>query len=499
MAVLIRKNMKLLGYGKLLLFLIGCLIFSISGRIGEALTLEQHMVSVVSDHYYLTYFVIPMLLFFYLCFIEDDSEIVLVRYKSYFSYFCKKWFASGVLPLLIISIQTICIMVSTLGLRTGNVWTVVENSPNAELFTVLNTFFKQPSLAFIAYTVFQFVGMWFLIGLCMWITHFAGKKQAIRIIICIYILSAFWIKISALHFLPLMGINHFMILHHNLESIERIATTAITAFVMLTVILYTVRRHWRFHLRFSFQKKMGMVAYYNRWLISKKNIVILSAVVAGILLYKGFNAAGLSSGEEWIYHLFSGHGTGYFHILSFLEMLIVNGAPIYLLALFIEKAVSGQSIFISIRSEGRKKLTAAIIRAGMLFLLLYCMVWFIGGIAGIYLLGYGFSGKSFSFLVCMIAFKFLDLSVQYMLMLAIYIYTRQITVGFLVLVAVNALCIAPVNFISYLPFGLSSTSRISLFFEGTGIPVSVAAVILSLFFVMILLWHMKFGYRKLLN
>ena len=100
MAALIRKNVRLLGYGKFIAFFIGCIVFSIAGRIGEALTFEQHMVSAVSDHYYLIYFVIPILLFFYLFFIKDDSKIVLVRYKSYFSYFCKKWFACGVIPLL---------------------------------------------------------------------------------------------------------------------------------------------------------------------------------------------------------------------------------------------------------------------------------------------------------------------------------------------------------------------------------------------------------------
>lgn len=499
MAALIRKNIRLLGYGKFIAFFIGCIVFSIAGRIGEALTFEQHMVSVVSDHYYLTYFVIPMLLFFYLFFIEDDSGIVLVRYKSYFSYFCKKWFACGVIPLLMISVQTVCIIVSSFGLRTGNVWEIVCNSPNAELFTILSTFFSSPLLAFIAYSVFQFVGMWFLIGLCMWIAHFAGKKQAIRIIICVYVLSAFWIKMSVLHFLPLTGINHFIILHHNLGSMKRIAITTITTLALLIIILYTVHRFWCYRFRFSLPKKKGMVTYYNRWLISKKYVMILSVVVVGILLYKGYNAVGLSSGEEWIYHLFSGHGTGYFHILSFLEVLIVNGAPLYLLALFIEKAVSGQSLFVSIRAVGRNKLTAAILMAGMLFLLLYCMIWFIGGTVGTYLLGYGFQGNTFSCLVYMIVLKFLDLSVQYMLMFVIYICTKQITAGFLVLIAANALCIVPINFVLYLPFGLSSAARISSFYGDSGISVFMAVAILSMFLIVLSLWHMKFGYRKILN
>lgn len=60
--------------------------------------------------------------------------------------------------------------------------------------------------------------------------------------------------------------------------------------------------------------------------------------------------------KYWIFLLFSGHGTGYLNILSFLEMLIVNGAPIYLLAAFMEETVSGESLFVSIRAEGRRRM-----------------------------------------------------------------------------------------------------------------------------------------------
>ena len=46
-------------------------------------------------------------------------------------------------------------------------------------------------------------------------------------------------------------------------------------------------------------------------------------------------------------------------------------------------------------------------------------------------------------------------------MLAVYLFTRQITMGFLVLLAGNLLCMLQGAFASYLPFGLSSLARIS--------------------------------------
>lgn len=498
MATIIRKNISLLGYEKFVVFLIGCIIFSISGRTGEVLTFEQNMVSAVSDHYYLTYFVIPIVLFFYLVFIEDDSEIVLVRYKSYCAYFCQKWFACGVIPLIIILIQTICIIVSSLGLKMDNVWNILNNSPNTELFEVLSRFFSSPLCAFIIYSIFQFLGMWFLIGICMWIAHFVGKKQATCIIVGLYVFSALWIKIPALCDLPLIGINHLIILHHNLESMKRIAITLIVVIVLFITILYTVCRFWRYRFRFFVPKQKGIFAYYNRLLISKTYIRILSVVVIGILLYKGFNIIGNSFSEEWIYHVFLGHGTGYFHILSFLEMLIVNGTPLYLLALFIEKSVSEQSLFVSIRSGCRNKIVVAIMMVGILFLLTYCVMWLVGGMVSMCILGYGFRWESFCCLIDMTMLKLLDLSVQYMLMLAIYISTKQIVAGFLVLIAGNFLCVVPIKCMLYLPFGLSSAMRI-VPCNSYGISVLKALIILLLYLTVLVLWHLKFGYRKILD
>ena len=46
---------------------------------------------------------------------------------------------------------------------------------------------------------------------------------------------------------------------------------------------------------------------------------------------------------NWIYALFAGHGTGYFQVLPFLELLITGGVPLYLLAAFVEQTVNGQS------------------------------------------------------------------------------------------------------------------------------------------------------------
>ena len=55
MIALIRKNLRLWGYGKSLALFTGCILFSISGRLNGGIAYERHILSAVSDHYYLTY------------------------------------------------------------------------------------------------------------------------------------------------------------------------------------------------------------------------------------------------------------------------------------------------------------------------------------------------------------------------------------------------------------------------------------------------------------
>lgn len=72
MIPLIRKNIRLLGIGKNLLLFIGCFLFSFSSRGGTVLSFEQHLLSGTTDHYYLIFFLMPLILLSCLPLAEDD-------------------------------------------------------------------------------------------------------------------------------------------------------------------------------------------------------------------------------------------------------------------------------------------------------------------------------------------------------------------------------------------------------------------------------------------
>ena len=492
MIALIRKNLRLWGYGKSLALFTGCILFSISGRLNGGIAYERHILSAVSDHYYLTYFVLPIVLLSCFSFIDDDGEPVILRFQSYHSYFLKKWIGVGLIAVILTAVQTGAILLSGIGLPLGNEWNLAAGATEAELFSTLEQLFASPLQAFVCFTLYQLIGSWLIFGICMWIGHFTGRKWTIRIVIVLYVLSAVWIKLPAIQNIPLTSFNHLLILHHNFGEPARPWSTGFTLLLFMLTIMFSVRFAWRGHLPQLRLKCHGIAAYYSYELMTKRNILILLAVVVGITLYKGLGYGAAESDAEWIYSLFAGHGTGYFQVFPFLEMLITSGVPLYLLAAFVEHTVNGQSIFISVRAKSRRHLVKGILSVSTKFLIIYAFFWLMAGLIGASLFSTGLTIVSFRLMLYAVLMKCLDILVQYLIVLGIYIATRQVTIGFLVLVAGNLLCILPGNWVAYSPFGLSSLTRISVVEPGIGISAvsafGIEAAILTLMIAGILMW-----------
>ena len=275
----------------------------------------------------------------------------------------------------------------------------------------------------------------------MWIGHFTGRKWTIRIVIVLYVLSAVWIKLPAIQNIPLTSFNHLLILHHNLGVPHRFEITACTLLLLVLIIAISIRFAWRGQLPHIPLSRRDIAGYYFHALMIPRNLLILLGVVLGVSIYKAMGNGAAISGVEWIYTLFAGHGTGYFQVLPFLELLIISGVPLYLLAAFVEQTVNGQSIFVSVRSKGRRHLVKGILSVSIIFLMVYIIFWLMAGLIGASLFSTGLTIVSFRLMLYAVLMKCLDILVQYLIMLGLYIATRQVTIGFLVLVAGNLLCI----------------------------------------------------------
>ena len=498
MTPLIRKNIRLLGIGKPLLLLIGCFLFSLSSRSGAVLSFEQHLLSATTDHYYLTFFLLPLLLLSCFALAEDDPSYVVFRFGSYHRYFFRKWISLCVLPAILVLVQLAAILLSGLGLSGGNTWSLPVGSLETELFEALSQVFSSPLTALAGSTGYLFLGIWLISGLCMWLAHFAGHKWAVRIMVAFYVLSILWVKLPAVQALPVTSFNHLLIFHHNLGIPYRWGVTGITVALLVLFLIGTIRFPMKTKQRTGLQRR-GIQTYYQKALFQKQNLVILCGVVLGMTVYKGLSNPYLTSGQEWVYHLFSGHGTGLFHILAFLEMLLVNTAPLYLIAVFAEASISEQSIFVSIRSNSRKEMFHGILRTVIKFTAIYSVLWFLSGLMGGLIFADTMDLSAIRFLVECVVFKFLDILLQAFVMLLCYLLTKQITSGFVTILACNFLCVIPQKWVQYLPFGLSGTTRVDWISFGVGIPAGMAAMALIGCLVVTLSLLELLGSKKLIR
>lgn len=498
MIALMKKNLRLWGYGKAVALFVGCLLFSLSERVNGVSYYQQHILSAVSDHYYLTYFMLPMVLLSAFSFLDDDGEPVILRFESYHRYFWRKWFGVGLIALLLVAIQTVAILLSGIGLPSGNHWQLAAGATEMELFTILQQSFTDPAQTFIAFTLYQFAGSWMIFGIGMWIRHFASRKWSVRLIVALYLFSAVWMKVSAVQSLPITGLNHLLILHHNLGAPHRFAVTGITAALIAALMALTVRFAWRGQLPHFQVRGRGIAAYYFRQLVTRRNLLILCGVTTGITLYKGLAGGFLQSGE-WVYTLFAGHGTGYFQVLPFVELLITTGAPLYLLAVFAEHTVNGQSIFIIVRTRSRRNVVRGILSVSIMFLALYALLWLAAGVLGMIFVGGDMELSACKMLLYAVLMKFLDMLLQFLVILAVYLFTKQITIGFLILVAGNLLCMLPTVVASYQPFGLSSLARISLMESAAGISAEAAFAVEASLSALLLTGLLVLGSKKILD
>lgn len=487
---LLRKNLNGGVRGTLAGLFVMCLLFGLSIRVSTEAPFIQHCLTVISDHYYLLYFMLPMFLLFCFFVIEDDSEAVILRYKTYFRYFIHKWLSLVMISLLFMAVQILAAGISGIGLPMYRSWMIEQ--PAQELLAVFSSLFSSPLLTFAAVTTYMFAGLCISTMILMWIGHFFVKSWAIKIIFFLYVLSALSIKIGFLLKLPITSFNHIIILHHNLP--HRLMITVITDLILICLILWTTKKYWNRQLFFSKRQVKGITPYYCKEVMNRKNLIILGSVVILMVIWKYLKSGGNRNGEEWMIELFAGHGTGGFHIFSFIEMLLLNGAPIYLLAVFIEKVTTEHSAFITVRLKKRRNMLVGILTSALLFILVYGIFLSVFPIIGLLVTGLPIDTGILTLLGLSVGMRILDIAAQTLFVIGIYCVTGQITIGFMGFIAANLLCIAPIE---YLPFGLSSLLRINLPQIAGGIQSHYAALILVIINALFAGWLFAAGYKHL--
>lgn len=496
MKTLIKLDLNKLISNKLLFLLFGLTIFSMDERITQTLSSQQFILYIFTEHYYLTYLMMPIFMLSIYSSLDDDMEYILIRSTSYWNYFKGKLAVYGIFSFMFVIAQFVVAFIMSIGLRSDNNFNV-PNNPSYELFGYYSQHFSSVTQAIFINCIYMIAGL-FIVSIAFFtINNFFSKKVSTKIMIIVYILMIFGLKIDKVNNLPIVFIDNYIIFHRNFGYDSKLFINILTMTTVLIVVCILNKKYWNKKLKIKDIRK-NKISYYKRLLFSRYNIVMICSVLILMSfwgLLKGNSS--FESMNDYLVNLFVGHPVNNIRIIEFLEMLVLNTTPIYIIAIFLEQESSERSLFINIRFGKGIKWMNSILKTSMLFVVSYVLLNIAIPIAIGIFNNIPITSQVIQLSTNIFIIKVLDLSLQVLVLILLYRLSKNMTLSFLSLLLLNSLCFLPFKWCLYLPFGISSLSRFK-YIGDYGLTLIPVIIELSAFILLSFIYIEKFAYKKIL-
>ena len=496
MKTLIKLDLNKLISNKLLFLLFGLTIFSMDERITQTLSSQQFILYIFTEHYYLTYLMMPIFMLSIYSSLGDDMEYILIRSISYWNYFKGKLAVYGIFSFVFVIAQFVVAFIMSIGLRSDNNFNV-PNNPSYELFEYYSQHFSSVTQAIFINCIYMIAGL-FIVSIAFFtINNFFSKKVSTKIMIIVYILMIFGLKIDKVNNLPIVFIDNYIIFHRNFGYDLKLFINILTMTTVLIVVCILNKKYWNKKLKIKDIRK-NKISYYKRLLFSRYNIVMICSVLILMSfwgLLKGNSS--FESMNDYLVNLFVGHPVNNIRIIEFLEMLVLNTTPIYIIAIFLEQESSERSLFVNIRLGKGIKWMNSILKTSMLFVVSYVLLNIAIPIAIGIFNNIPITSQVIQLSTNIFIIKVLDLSLQVLVLILLYSLSKNMTLSFLSLLLLNSLCFLPFKWCLYLPFGISSLSRFK-YIGDYGLTLIPVIIELSAFILLSFIYIEKFAYKKIL-
>ena len=484
-----------IGWGKIVLLWGFSLVVGLSNRIGAKTTLPLYLLEMLNDQYYVIFAVLPVILFLCASAMEDDAEIVILRYGSYGRYFAAKWRALVLLCGGAWLGQMVVLLLSSWGLSPVRGWASDSwSNLSNEIFSLLAHFFPNPYVALICAALYLLAGYWLIGLLTLWLGHFLSRSAAVKVFAGLYVLTVLWFKIPALKEPPFSFftfLNHWVLLLHNLTEPWRFPLTIIVTSFLMGGIVWSVYRRWRIKPMLAGKPSKGLASYYRRVLFSLGNLTLLAGSIVLLAVWALVSGGPVADGSEWVIQLLAGHGTGYFHMMGFLSLLLAQVLPIWPVGGLLAQIVNGKGTFQIIRLRCWIELLNALLQTLLLWLLTLGAL-----LLGAEIIPPLWMKVAFDMKLAVVgaALRVLDIGFQMLLFLLLVCYTGRAATGFIFVLALHFLCVLP---ISWLPVGISSLLRIRLPETSGIIPIPLAVMELAVGWAILLAGLYQRGIHRL--
>lgn len=501
-----------------LLFLgLGCTLFSLAERQSFPLSYDNFVLAMISDHYYLTFFMVLMFFYILYNYLEDDMDDVLIRVSSFPRYFAVKAAAMTVNMSIFVFLQLTVILVVGIRLTEGS--TFPPPDPDNSRFKVLvlfSQYFHYPWQAAVVSALYMILGLSVLAVFFMTLHHFFEKRKVALMTVTLYFLMVFGMKskIPELTRIPFIFINNYIIFMYNLSYPYALQVSFISLSIIIAAIIFFICKYWnkRPNWQWRLLSVRGIAPYYLSRLYSSGNLIVLVVFVAAFCLWKLLQIRSFSDStlEDYLLYTFWGHGHGYFQLTDFLMMILINLMPIYLLSVFLENEKKDHSIMFTIRLRSKRQWAISIVGISALFLLGYTLLLtggsflfalFAGLPAGGITLIPGVQQSAAEMFIYITAVKLLDLLLHFVFLFVAFLFTRQVTAGFVGIALMYGLYLFPFSWMPYAPLGMSSLAQNECFIaeSGQGLSGGLISLLLMGYIVILMLYVLLAGYKKRFN
>ncbi|KOR90172.1 hypothetical protein [Paenibacillus solani] len=477
-AIFIREIQRFLS-PRLLLLILGCILFSLAERKGYSQSYDNFVLSMLVEHYYITFFMTPVFLYILYAHVEEDLDYVLIRIKNYPRYFGINTAAMTVNVSFFVLLQLAVFIIVGIGLPSGSDFPLPDSQQSSlSVLWFLSDYFQYPWQAAAVSVVHMIIGLIVLSFCFMTLHHFSERRTVAIITITLYFLMVYGMKSKhpELTRIPFIFINNYILFFYNLTYPYALWISYISLAIMAGGSAFLIIKYWHTRPQSNWGTLLprGFSAYLGAQLFSRKNIASLLVSIIVFSLWKLLQIRALpeSTMTDYMIFMFWGHGHGYFEPKDFISMIIMNSLPIYLLALFLENEKKDHSMMLTVRLRSKWLWGASIFRMSSLFLIMYTLLLTSGTLlvastsglpAGEGQLIPGLSMGTAEIYLYLLVAKLLELLFQFLFLFVIYLWSRQATAAMVGILILYGLYLLPYPWLQYIPVGMSSLVQRSEF------------------------------------
>jgi len=365
--------------------------------------------------------------------------------------------------------------------------------------------FSTPFAAGLTVATYMVVGLTFIGVISMALNRYFSRKVTFVSLMIMYAFMFLWMKVPLFHKVPILFMNQYFVFHHNWENRYFLVSHIMVMIIVLWGLRHVIRKYGVATLQFNGFSKKGLIFYYARTILSEKNMIKMGSILLLIVTYKIFSLQSMQgiTFNDFILLFFYGLGSGGFHPIAFMEMLIINCMPIYFISIFFQQLEGNQQFEIMIRMQSKLRwLQAIFINVSFLLIIYSLMLFLILGTVGLLLrlqinefsMFEHEAISSVKLLLQIVLLKILDISFQTALFCVLWLWNRKPVVAFFAIFVLQFLTFIPATV--YLPVVLSNMSNSVLLVDDGGLEVLTSIIVASLLSALLALYIRINGYKK---